>query len=269
MKLVSLGVATALALSPGGSGPEPLKPSTGWNIDYAETSCTLSRSFGTGEDAVALGIIPQTGGGRVRIALISKNPDRFTGSGRALMRFEDRGAYASTRYYSLLDPKSGRIGLIRTMRDQLAPLGQAKVLMLDLGGHRISFAIPQMASALRALAACEDDLARSWGFDPAQIAARPVAISPQSWISSGDYPGAAERAKLAGESGVRVSVDVAGNPSACAITEQSGVPELDKKACEIIMRSAKFKPATAKDGKPIAGMWTTSFMWMLPGSRLY
>lgn len=272
MALISLTIAAGMALAGAalvGADVPVLQPSSGWNIDYAESNCALSRSFGTGEEAVSLAIIPQTGGGRVRIALIAKNPDRFTGSGRARIRFDGSGPWATAMYFSAMDAKSGRIGVVRTLRADLAPLGQAKTLTLDLGGRELVFAIPQMAGALRALATCEGDLSKSWGADPALIAVRPVAIAPQNWVTNNDYPDAALRAQLSGESGVRVSVDIAGKPANCWVVENSGSEALDAKACTIIMHNGRFKPAADKDGKPVMGLWATSFQWMLPGSRLF
>lgn len=262
MGLIAFALAAALAAG----GAEPLQPSSDWGVDYADNSCTLSRSFGTGDDRVSLGLMPQTGGERMRIVLAAKNRDRFAEDGRAKITIGDGGGGEPLilRYYSVIDPRLGRVALMRTGRVALVPLDTAKALTIDLGGTSITLAVSQVRAAMKALAACEADLARSWGVDPSAIATPPAPLQPQRWITNADYPTEALRRNQSGETSLRVAVDAAGKPVSCAVTDGSGSPVLDKRSCDIILQRGRFKPAIGTDGKPIAGLWATNFIWWTP-----
>ena len=173
-------IALALAAAFAPDGADMLRPSSDWAVDYADNSCTLSRSFGTGEEMVSLGLMPQTGGDRIRVMLVAKNRDRFAGEGRVTIAMGDGREPAILHYYSVVAPDQGRVALMRMSRIVLAPLDKASTLTFNLGGSTIALAVPQMAAALKALAACETDLAKSWGFDLSQIAAPPTPAGAPS-----------------------------------------------------------------------------------------
>ena len=52
--------AIATVTSPAAAAADPvvLKPSSPWNVDFAETKCRLARLFGEGDDRHLLGAVP-------------------------------------------------------------------------------------------------------------------------------------------------------------------------------------------------------------------
>lgn len=269
MGTIALALAAAFVAGPApAADAELLQPSTAWSVDYAEYSCTLSRSFGTGDGLVLLELTPQTGGKRLRVALTSKDRGRFPMRGRAALGPGDGTPPVTSpadRFYSTDDPAKGRIAMMRTDRDALTPLASARTLTVQLGDSRVALAVPNMGGALKALAECERDLAGGWGFDLSTIATAPVPTgAPQRWITNADYPAAALRESLSGEVGLLIIVDAAGKPQRCAVTDDSGSKLLDQTACVLILRRGTFKPATGTDGKPMTAPWATTFRWELP-----
>jgi len=88
--------------------------------------------------------------------------------------------------------------------------------------------------------------------------------SPGSWIINDDYPSQALRDEVQGLVSFQLSVTKWGTLSDCTITSSSGSPLLDEATCKIIMRRARFYPATDKDAKPVASTFASRVSWVLP-----
>lgn len=87
--------------------------------------------------------------------------------------------------------------------------------------------------------------------------------NPGGWVTNDDYPTRAMREERQGTTGFRLTVGPDGRPTDCTITSSSGSPDLDSTACSLLMRRAKFTPAT-QDGKPVTGTWSSRFRWVIP-----
>jgi TonB family protein len=88
-------------------------------------------------------------------------------------------------------------------------------------------------------------------------------IDRASWFKSSDYPADAARRKIQGSVGFEVDVDANGNAGECRITRSSGQPVLDKATCDVVRARAHFEAAHDKGGKPVAGRYSTSTIWLL------
>ncbi|MES2442618.1 MAG: TonB family protein [Pseudomonadota bacterium] len=280
MRILALAAAAALAVQLGAvqpgaaqkagpADPAPLKHSFAWGIDYGTDACTLSMSFGTGADMVSLGFIPLTGGGSVKIAIIGNAQARLRGSGSAMLvsGAEARGKRA---YYSLTDPKTSKpVALIKATRGDLPAIAASKALTLRTDRDVVAFALPGMPAALKALEACETDLARTWGYDPALVATPAKPIEPWKWLTGDDYPRSAMEDKNGGETDLRVTVGLDGAPTGCLVTLKSESEMLDRRACTAVMSRARFEPAMGTDGKPAPGLYATAVLWMVPRMGTY
>lgn len=81
--------------------------------------------------------------------------------------------------------------------------------------------------------------------------------------TNNDYPSSAIRAGSSGTTRFRVSVGADGRVTSCNVTGSSGDSSLDRAACSILERRARFKPALDVDGNPTAGSWSSSIKWEL------
>jgi TonB family protein len=96
-------------------------------------------------------------------------------------------------------------------------------------------------------------------------AAQPVPIgSPVDWIRPGDYPRDALRLGMEGATGFRLTVDAAGKPIRCDITQSSGFDILDTATCERLMANARF--AALKRGGPKEDTYVSRVVWRLSDS---
>lgn len=87
--------------------------------------------------------------------------------------------------------------------------------------------------------------------------------NPAGWVTNDDYPTRAMREERQGTTGFRLTVGTDGRPTDCTVTSSSGSPDLDSTACSLLMRRAKFNPAT-QNGQPVTGTWSSRFRWVIP-----
>ena len=88
--------------------------------------------------------------------------------------------------------------------------------------------------------------------------------NPASWIVNEDYPKQTSRVPMAGVVEFRLKVGRNGRPNACEILSSSSFALLDSTTCSIMMRRARFCPATNRKGRPIEGTWSSRVRWMVP-----
>jgi len=175
------------------------------------------------------------------------------------------------QYFSTTDRTTFKpIALVRARRADLAEIAAAQMLKISTSKpaaeRQVRFALPGMASALRALADCETVLLNAWGYDPAKVAGNARPIAREKWFSGRDYPQRAMEEREAGETDYRVMVSPEGKPTDCIVTLASGSSTLDKRTCATIMSRATFVPATDAGGKPVAGIHADAILWMLERS---
>lgn len=81
-------------------------------------------------------------------------------------------------------------------------------------------------------------------------------------ISIGDYPREAMDRHEEGTVKAVFRISPQGRATGCQIT-QSATQALDAATCYVVMRRAKFKPATGEDGTPKESEFSTSVTWKL------
>lgn len=84
------------------------------------------------------------------------------------------------------------------------------------------------------------------------------------WFTSDDYPAEALRNHWQGDTSVELDVDEAGLPRACRVVWSSGYGVLDQRACDVLMRRARFLLPPGPDGAPVASQVVRNVFWRLP-----
>lgn len=86
-----------------------------------------------------------------------------------------------------------------------------------------------------------------------------------AYVSEEDYPAALIRSGVQG-GGVsfRLSVGADGRVRGCAVTHSSGSDLLDTTTCRLMVRRARFKPATDPQGRPRTGEHDGRIEWRAP-----
>ncbi len=148
-------------------------------------------------------------------------------------------------------------------------------LVLDNGLNTpVQVEIGDLSAPVKALQDCADDLAKSWGLDPAKLKTETAAAIPEKggvgWLPQGTV-GFGDFGKLGGGANqVRLMVDATGKATSCTIHWATLETTTNQKICAAAMANAKFTPAKDATGQPMPGYWIGSPMFMgppFPGRR--
>lgn len=88
--------------------------------------------------------------------------------------------------------------------------------------------------------------------------------TPGEWVTPEDYPSADLRAENQGTTSFELAVGPDGKATDCKVTNSSGFPSLDSKACQMLLRRARFKPQLGGDGQPMAATYRNRVRWQIP-----
>jgi hypothetical protein len=148
------GVTTA---SPIPADEVVLKPSGKWAVDYADTRCVASRSFGDPSSPVVLGVRPSLNETTVRL-IIARNSGYLT---PRHLPVTVAGTKASALYFSATGTRQRlmRIDLTRADFDRAAA---GRSLRVEGEGMNIDLALTGIASAVKALQTYNADLRKHW-----------------------------------------------------------------------------------------------------------
>jgi TonB family protein len=292
------GLAVASASSPlHARDVVRLKPSSPWNLDYAEDSCRLARRFGGAGQQITL-VLDQFGpgedfqmilGGNVldtylRVQRPVKLTVRFGPVEAAAETTADTGKIGEER--ALLVHGAQRLAPISDAEKKALeesdeggapftpePIGQAReaaAAWLELGkGLRSDLVLETgpMDKPLAALRECSWDTVKSWGLDVQQQKTLSRHLQPKrdsrTWLSPADYPLAMVRGGQQGIVNYRLLVDAAGKPTACHIQTSTRPKDFDEAVCRAIMKRAKFEPALDAQGKPVPSFWRQTVRFRL------
>ncbi|WP_322290663.1 TonB family protein [Allopontixanthobacter sp.] len=283
------------ALAPSGSAvaAEPLRmaPSSPWHLDYAEDSCRLMRTFGSGADSGMVYFERYGPGDPFNLVVAAKalrsvdeaftlqvqfgdqeevqEPDFFVGE------FGDFGPALIFSSMSIRRP--GSFGLKGKQleqyfeareKDPLPPIGAEREravswLSISRGKrHYVIFDLGSIAQPFAAMRSCTDNLLKQWGIDVARHATlsrepKPVN-SPGTWVTANDYPYKMLRAGQRGIVHFRMIVDETGKPESCHIQQSTRPKEFDDVVCKRLMERARFEPALDAEGLPLRSYYRNS-----------
>jgi hypothetical protein len=280
----------------GQSSKEPLvlKPTSAWNVDYADDRCRLMREFGAGKDQV-FAIFDRYGpDDEFRLTLAGKPFQRPQDGGRAIVQFGPAEAEQQREFYQgnlgelpalvfhsqmrVAPPTPSELAAIEKAKGDdwivLAPVGSAResaIGNLTVGKplrRKVTLEIGSMQRPFEALGKCVDDLITTWGINVERHRTltqrvRPL-VSPGRWIVANDYP---FKMLSAGQPAIvefRLSVDAEGRPSACKIQSTTRPAEFDEAVCSALMKRARFAPALDAEGKPLASYYRSTVRFQLP-----
>lgn len=101
----------------------------------------------------------------------------------------------------------------------------------------------------------------------ASLAAAVVATTPTTplpWFDLNDYPTKAFAREWQGVTTFAVIVAPDGRAVDCRIVKSSGYEVLDRPACWVPMKRARFTPAVGADGRPAYGVYRSQVVWQRP-----
>lgn len=274
--------------------PLVLSPSSKWNIDYAEDSCTLGRTFGEGENKSLLTFRRFSPSDSPRM-VISGLPFK-TRRNKVTYQFgidkieRDRVIFNGTRGDAPALIFNGQIDIVPLTEQQLlerkkayenddfflvekikpAPITDDITTLLISGLSRTPVLLQTGAfiKPMAALDKCIDDLVTTWGVDAEKHKSlmQPVlpTVSPQRWLNSSDYPTSLLNKGNQGIVNFRLIVTPDGEVESCHIQLSTRPVGFDEAVCQKISKRAKFKPALDAEGRPLKSFYTNTVNFRIP-----
>jgi hypothetical protein len=244
-----------------------------WVVDYADTMCSASRTYGPPDKPLMLAFRLSPTGKVVRVIIVRP------GRGPKAYQFEARtnvaagkGKISALRFGSSDDSKD--ITWINLPGGALQTLASDAAFDFSRGAEAERFPLPGMAAVVKALDACNADLRRHWNVsdEPATPGDKATGDHPRpassvrslaSYVSDQDYPTQPLSENQGGTTAFMLMVGETGVLEDCMVEETSGIAAIDAVSCGILLQRAKFKPATDASGKPIRSVLSSRITWRI------
>jgi TonB family protein len=291
MRLGSFIACAAVApLLIAASQPVRLQPSSPWIVDYAENSCRLIRTFGSGKTTTKFALESPAPGqmdmlvvGKPLETFLEQVPARFLPIGgktfdglvaRSVVNGDPAILWSSVRMlpdsvFDQLEKEGKKLGKDPNTRPPPFDLTQrdyyrtqvrefaAATTELEIDTRRGRSIILEMGSLGEPLAKFEEcgrESLKDWGVNPdiEDKIVRPVwAINPSEWLFASDYPRDMVMRGKESEVAVRLSIDAGGKVTKCTSLSHFTEEEFNRITCEDIVKRAKFEPAELADGTKV------------------
>jgi TonB family protein len=243
-----------------------LHPTDNWHVDYEETQCSATRSFGTASSLTVLGIVPSISGSTYKLLVgVPRNGPKFAEETFGTVDF-GRGPIRSWLLYHGTKGVKLTVYRFRVSAAEIEQARSATTVSFDPGkGRHYTFALSDMPALLDSLRTCRQDLQRYWNLDGKGTDT--IAVPPEGDIqvfTDKDYPAEALMRRQQGTAQYQLLVDGKGAIAGCDVLRPSGVAVLDLRGCEVLKDKAKYKPAIDSHGKPVRSVTTTRpVRWMI------
>ena len=297
--------AACVAAAPllmGAAEPARLKPSSPWNVDYAENSCRLSRAFGEGDSKVVLSLESEAPGA-IDMFVVGKQvratSSAVTGRFLPVQQKPMMGRSAQSNYGSAVlwsqvsmlpdevvekerkksEERYRRAPRVRPPAIDLAEKAAidaqhrefaAKIRMLEVDsrGRPLILETGSMGEAVKAFDKCSRDSLRDWGLDPDvddKIVRRPWAADVWNWFSANDYPSAMYRKGQQADVKVRLMVDATGKITKCTSLSHFKEKSFNDVVCAKFMERGRFEPAELADGTKVPSYYVRHVIFLMAG----
>ncbi|MCB2066814.1 MAG: hypothetical protein KDE15_09275 [Erythrobacter sp.] len=266
-------VALAAASPANAQDAVRLQPVTSWSLDYAQDSCRLIRTFGTGNQQVTLGLTAYAPGGMFflsaagELTRVTRRAENVTVALDAVESFDARYLQVDfdgtpgllvTNAITMGRPPEG---VMQAMRDGRPiesfsdPAVEAQVQSIGIVDgleHEFIAETGSMQAPMAALMECTRELVTHWDIDQAANAAltrtaRPATI-PWRWLEMRDLPRSMRQPMIVN---YRLIVDRQGRVADCHIAGTDESSEFAAIACARLAENASFLPAEGPDGTPV------------------
>ncbi len=283
--LLAAAVCAAIVHTPALAEPVVLKPSSAWNVDFADDKCRLGRMFGDGENRHLLSIEQYWPSAQAGLTVAGPGLKGFRSSEEVdISFFEGQPAQSRTPMMGKLEGVGTALivssiqlnGETRESDDPPAPVGpqamvamgkNAKALTIAQKSRSVTLETGPLGEAFKVMNQCTLDLLRDWGLDPAKYV---TAQSGPVWTNQealarkigAIYPSSAATNGEQAIMRMRVIVSAEGAVENCEVIAATKTTGLKSPACEI-MEGAKFEPARDAAGQPFRSFYATSIIYRL------
>lgn len=291
-------ILTLLAVPAAAREPVVLAPVKPWNLNYAENSCQLFRSFGDKDRPTLLvlerlsphsnvtlmvaggGLRARAGSGEAEVTFLPF-PDHTFKTDMVVLTAEGRQPAILWTSVNLLpgwdpapDPAEGE----RPMNDperikaahalELDTAGKVTgIQVTEPNGRRLILQTGRLGKATAMMRQCGNEQLSAWGFDPAvqQKIVRPAAStrSLADYFTSSDYPNAAVFNRSESVVRARLHIGVDGRVTRCISLTPFREPGFAEVVCRNLSK-AMFHPAELADGTKVPDYVVATIRFEMP-----
>jgi hypothetical protein len=242
--------------------PDPLLPAGTWRLATENASCVLKRDFPTPTGKVLLQIERPLLASNYGVKVVySDRP--HAGTVTAVFHNEDGGNEISTEKAKLFETDPWVANLYAGVPAEfLDGLPRSALLRVTVDQTLLArLQLTHFDEARTALGPCLSAMAKRYGIDMDAMARLRTLPKPIGfpWLKIDDYP--EEAFFLTRMSVVRLSVGADGRPVDCTTVQSSSSEKIDRYNCELMMKRARFEPATDASGAPVATQWVQALGW--------
>jgi TonB family protein len=283
-----------LAWQPVNAAKPPLiyAPTIPWNLNYADDSCVLRRSFGDKKHEILLEFRQFSPGDGFEVTMASEHvslrdgptktrflPDENPRSIGIPLRLSFPGNLVAARwsesFFENDKPKATAEEMAgKPLPQHDEPTYKARESAIrgleisSLFGPPIVLQTGEMHRPMSAMRKCLDELVTHWGIDAAAqktLTRRPRPVDQIKWARAiqARYPGAMLNAGRSGRVLIRLIVGADGKPTSCNIQSIVEDSSFGKTACERMMLATRFDPALDAAGRPIASYFHTNVIYTI------
>lgn len=246
-----------------------------WKLREYDDKCRVSRVFGSGEDRVTLWL-DQGGAPQIYNLTLIGRPLRNPYGPAVRIRFGEEEE--TIRSYISLKSSKGRPVItmygVTLVQPEMEKDEDASLPKITVGSERMSaidslrirtgvvnpmrLELGPMALPFGYLQDCGDRLEIALSNASRAISGETTAPEPidyDQWLNPSDYPAYLLRSGMEGTIHYRLTVRSNGSPGSCYVTKSNKPQLFDDVMCLGLMKRARFKPATGRDGEPITSYY--------------
>jgi TonB family protein len=266
MKLVVLWTAVLGIIATAPAAAEERQPIDRWTVNFDESQCVASRTYGTTENPLHLVIKRPAVGDVVQLG-VTRRADRLdTDQFEAKVGFGG-GKPLSTTVFAFTASASKQRAFLFNLSPELLPAGSTQTVMSLQAAGRLDehLIISGMAPLMTVMAQCVADLQKVWNAGDEAGHSPSLRQQPKAYwgpiLQAHTYPGVSSARLFGGAVTVALLIDESGKVADCTVVESSGAASLGVQACALIAERGKFSPAIGIDGKPAKGAILERIDW--------
>ncbi len=291
--VLAMAMGSKIASAQDSAEPTVLTPASPWSLDYAETQCSLFRSYRNGERKVFVEFRQSGLGHNVKLFVVSQDFERSREGPIVSFLPEETGREFGRKSFietpvgdgfvvltSLIPYTAERREAIRRNQFDAIPddwTDEARnAREAAISGILIerAFEVPlliepgDLHAPMQALRACVLDLYASWGIDVSlreAVAERASRKNFADWArkTQEDYPSSMARQGKGAVVTVTVVVGVDGKLTSCHADNVGGEPVFEKVVCDSLMEHATYEPARDADGNRVPDIDSLTVVYSL------
>lgn len=259
--------------------PLQLAPSSPWALDYADDSCRLVRTFGSGAEEVTLGLTSYAPGGMFQVSAVGDLTRTFRTPPTVNLKLGDVEDY-DVRFFQV--DFGGRPGILITNPITVGPLPEAArremesqrpvgsfsdpaveaqvttIGFLDGFEQKFELRTGSLREPMAALKDCTADLVTHWDIDTERHAGLSRIAVPRTppfrWIDIRDYPRDLRNSTMIN---YRLIIDENGQVAGCHIAGADQASPFAVATCEQLTENARFDAALDAEGNPVRSYFVT------------